>query len=340
MKNLPKISIVIITLNNERTLSECLRKVIEQDYPKRLIDYVGIDGGSTDSTKDIFKKYHFRIINSPIKKNAEAQRAIGLREAKHNLIVSLDADNYLPKNNWLREMIEPFLADDKIVHAYTMHYTYRPNDNFSNRYFALFGINDPIVYYIGKPDRLSWIEEKWSLGNIIKETKNYYVVEFNQETLPTVGCNGVVYKKDLLLRHAKSSPQEFLHIDIFADLVEKGYNRFAITKNDIVHDTAANLSMLIKKRTAFLLNYYFDQKRIIARRYFVYNPRKIKDNVRLVLFIIYTITLIKPLWDSLRGFIKKRDLAWFLHPLVCWIFFYAYSVATIKHISKNLARKL
>lgn len=339
MKNLPKISIVIVTLNNERTLGECLKRVAWQNYPRQLIDYVGIDGGSTDSTREIFKKYKFRVINSPIKRNAEAQRAVGLREAENNLIVSLDADNYLPSKNWLREMIEPFLDDEKIVHAYTMHYTYRPNDNISNRYFALFGINDPIVYYIGKPDRLSWVDRKWVLGNIIKETKNYYVVELSNDLLPTVGCNGVVYKRDLLLQHAKSDPKEFLHIDVFADLVEKGYNRFAIVKNDVIHDTAATLSMFFKKRTAFLLNYYFDQKRVIARRYFVYNPKKIEDNIKLGLFILYTVTLIKPLWDSLRGFIRKRDVAWFLHPLVCLIFLYAYSMATIKHISTSLIRK-
>src|SRR5471030_2363098 len=93
---LPAITIMIVTLNNERTLEECLKRVVTQDYPKESIEYLGIDGGSTDGTKSLFAHYGFRVIDSPIKKDAEAQRGVGLKQAKHNLIVSLDADNFLP----------------------------------------------------------------------------------------------------------------------------------------------------------------------------------------------------------------------------------------------------
>lgn len=331
MKQLPKISIVIITLNNKRTIEECVRRIISQDYPKNLIEYLNVDGGSIDSTRSIMKHHGFNVVNSFIKKNAEAQRAIGLKLAKNNLIVSLDADNYLPDNAWLKKMVKPFMEDTKIVHAGTLHYTYRKNDSLFNRYCSLFGVVDPVVYYIGKPDRLPQNVKTWSRGNVIKETNDYYVVEFTKDTLPTVGCNGVVYKRDILLKHAKSKPSEFLHIDVFADLLENGFNRFAVVKNDVIHNTAVDLGFLIKKRISFLSDYYLNKN--IKRRYLIYNPKKIYDAFKLLLFFVYTITFLKPLADSMRGYISIRDRAWFFHPVMCWIYLYTYGVATIKRFS-------
>ncbi|MBI2031253.1 MAG: glycosyltransferase family 2 protein [Candidatus Levybacteria bacterium] len=332
-KKLPKISIVIVTYNNGRTIKKCVQAIKFQDYPKEKIEYLNIDGGSTDNTEKILKNHSFKIIKSPIPHNAEAQRAIGLMYAKNNLIVSLDADNYIPHKNWLKQMVEPFMSEKKIIHAGTIYFTYTETDNIFNRYVALFGVLDPVVFYIGKPDRLPYFKKKWAVGTILKETQRYYIVKFTHETLPTVGCNGVVYRKDLLLAHAQSDPSKFLHMDVFVDLLDKKYDTYAIVKNSISHDTAVNLRTLMKKRMAFLLSYYFKSKNSrMERRYYIYNPKKLSDTIKLILFILYTITLVKPFMDSLRGYIVIRDRAWFLHPIVCWVYLLAYSFATLKKI--------
>lgn len=331
---LPEITIVIVTLNNQRTLPFCLKSIKEQNYPKEKIEYLNIDGGSTDASIRLMKDFGFKIINSTIKRNAEAQRAIGLKMAKNDLVVSLDADNYLPNSNWLLQMVQPFVDDPQIVHAGTLHFSYRKNDCVSNRYCSLLGVNDPVVYYIGRPDRLPQNIIKWTKGKIIKETTNYYIVEFNKDTLPTVGCNGVVYRKNVLLKYAKSSPTEFLHIDVFADLINNGYNRFAVVKNDVIHDTAINLRSLVKKRLAFLSGYYL--RNGIKRRYLIYNPKNPKDNIKLLLFIIYTITFIKPFLDSLKGYLYIRDSAWFLHPIICLIYLYTYAQASLKNAFQKI----
>lgn len=331
MKTLPKISIVVITLNNQRTIEKCLQCIVSQNYPKNLVELLNVDGGSTDLTKKILKRYGFKVIESKIKRNAEAQRAIAIRKAKNNLIVSIDADNYLSTKQWIKQMVKPFIDDPEIIHAGTMHFKYSEKDSLYNRYCGLFGVVDPIVYYIGKPDRLPQNTKKWTKGTIISENDEYYTVKFTKESLPTVGCNGVVYRRDFLLKYAKSSPSEFLHIDVFVDLIEKGYDKFAIVKNDIIHDTAVSLTTLMKKRLAFLTNYYLNTN--IKRRYFIYNPRKIKDTVKLLLFIIYTVTIVKPLIDSVRGYSKIHDLAWFVHPFACWVYSYSYFLATIKQVS-------
>lgn len=53
------ISIVTVVYNGEKFLEEAIESVLNQDYDN--IEYIVIDGGSTDSTVDIIKKYEDEI---------------------------------------------------------------------------------------------------------------------------------------------------------------------------------------------------------------------------------------------------------------------------------------
>jgi len=54
-----KVSIVTISFNQAKFLERAIRSVVDQDYPE--IEYIVVDPGSTDGSRDIIERYRSRI---------------------------------------------------------------------------------------------------------------------------------------------------------------------------------------------------------------------------------------------------------------------------------------
>lgn len=94
MKN-PKISIITVCFNSVHHLEEAIRSVVNQPYPNK--EYIVIDGGSTDGTLEIIKKYKDEItyfVSEPDNGISDAFNK-GIKKATGNLIGICNSDDVL-----------------------------------------------------------------------------------------------------------------------------------------------------------------------------------------------------------------------------------------------------
>jgi len=326
-KKYPNLSIIIVNRNSAKMLNQCLNAIKKQEYPESKIEILVIDGSSTDNSKEISEKYGAKFIEGGFSDNMEARRFVGVKNSENEILVFIDTDNYLPYASWLQDMTEPF-DDDEIFASQTLRYKYRKEDTILNRYNALFGANDPVAFYFNKQDRLPYYYKNWKLKGEAADKGKYYKIKISDD-LSTIGCNGFLIRKKVLEK-VLTVPENFFHTDIILDLVKLGYCNIAVVKNDIIHETSDSLKKLIRKRTNYFENHVI--KLSDRRRYKIYDSKNMTDNLLLLKYIIFTVTIIKPVLDSFRGFIKKADVAWFVHPIICFVFLYSYGYVTIKRL--------
>ena len=90
----PLISIITVVFNGEKYIEQTILSVINQTY--KNIEYIIIDGGSTDSTIDIIKKYDTKITSWISEKDTGIYNAMnkGIRMAKGELIGIINSDDW------------------------------------------------------------------------------------------------------------------------------------------------------------------------------------------------------------------------------------------------------
>lgn len=106
-KNDIKVSVVMPLYNEERYISNCIDSLLQQDYPKENMEWIFVDGCSTDNTVKILEDYKKKFpdlihIYSNENKTVPYAMNIGIANATGKYIVRLDAhadysNNYISR---------------------------------------------------------------------------------------------------------------------------------------------------------------------------------------------------------------------------------------------------
>lgn len=99
------ISVIIPTWNEEKYLPRCLSSLVNQSR-KESFEIVVVDGGSTDRTVEVARKYADKVLVEPGQR-VGASRNIGAQEAEGEIFAFIDADT-IASVDWLEEVSRSF----------------------------------------------------------------------------------------------------------------------------------------------------------------------------------------------------------------------------------------
>lgn len=101
-----KVSIITVCYNSIKTIESSIQSVLSQNYPS--IEYIIIDGGSTDRTLDVINRYHSRITKVVSEKDRGMYDAInkGISLATGDIIGNMNSDDFYASCNVIKKVVE------------------------------------------------------------------------------------------------------------------------------------------------------------------------------------------------------------------------------------------
>jgi glycosyltransferase involved in cell wall biosynthesis len=130
-----KISIITVTFNSELYIADCLASVEAQKYHN--IEHIVIDGGSTDKTTSIVKKFpHIKkIVSEPDEGIYDAMNK-GISFATGGIIGFLNSDDFYTNNEVISSIVKKFESDLSLDACYAdLIYVDQLNVSKTIRYF-------------------------------------------------------------------------------------------------------------------------------------------------------------------------------------------------------------
>ncbi|HEY8404931.1 MAG TPA: glycosyltransferase family A protein [Flavobacteriales bacterium] len=116
------VSIIITAYNYDRYIERAIRSCLEQSLDKKQYEIIVVNDCSTDNTKEILDNYsdQVRVFNLEQNVGLAAARNFGVKKAKGQFVVFLDADDYIHRDMLLIQ--QTFLTENNALDAVSIDY--------------------------------------------------------------------------------------------------------------------------------------------------------------------------------------------------------------------------
>ena len=211
-----KISLITVVFNAENTINRCIGSVISQDF--RNIEYIIIDGGSTDNTIQIIqenKQFISHFISEPDKGIYDAMNK-GIQLATGDVIGMLNADDVFADHTVLSTIANAFIQQDSDI-------TYGDLDYVNG--------NEKVI-------------RKWRSGNFTSKNLNWGWMPPH----PTFYCKRHLFKKFGLysLNYGTAADYELMLRFLYANNLRVSYIKKVLVKMKVGGKSNKNIISRVK----------------------------------------------------------------------------------------------
>ena len=296
---LPKVSIIMPTLNAAALLDNCLASIARQTYPPDRIEILLADAHSKDATRDIARKYGAVVIDDN-GRDMEQGKRLALQHATGDYIVFVDADNELTHPDYLELAVRGLEQNPQALGVESYYLPSSKMSSFCAYVTHLLHISDPICWLMSANPHLVTRDgeiERWTLPE-------------GSYSYP-LGANGFVFRRaDLDSVKAK---EQFQDTHIALHLMRAGKREWLRVRGRGVHHYYVQTwwGFLQKRRraTVHFLNVQQDTQT---------NWMREKPPVPAWLAAAYCVSVVGPAWHTLRGIVRDGDLRWLWHVPASW----------------------
>jgi len=302
MSTFPKVSFLTPVLNEENNIEDYLKSIVSQDYPPENIEIIIADGGSTDRTIEIAKKYPCKILHNP-NKCAESGLILCEKNATGKFFSYMAADNRLPHRDWINKSIAPLIGDPSIKGVYT-HIVPSALDTSFNRYYSLLHV-EPFSWFIyGNACNPKFFHKKYPVNYA---SNDYVIYDFSVMEHPLIAfAQGFIVASDFK-RKLENEGDDILP---FIQLIDDGKKIAYVRKTGIVHLHLKSFTHFLKKyqwriqNSLYKNNVGFDNRRIYLSKMRIFKK---------YLWVIYGLSFVLPSYHSIKWLIRDREWVWLWH---------------------------
>lgn len=308
MKGLPLVSIIIPTLNAESYLPYYFAQLKKQTYDKKKLEIVLADGGSTDGTLKIARKFGAKIVNNPFIQGQPGV-FVGMQHAKGELLMILPGDNIFKSKEAIEKMVNIFMQDSAIYAAFPKHIS-ASKDSLFTKYINTF--TDPFNHFLyGKGSNARTFKD---IYKTLENNSSYDIYDFSSSRIrPILGLTqGMTIRKNF----ARKWSEKYDDIVPILKLIKENKKIAYAHSIELYHHTVRDLEHYFRKQrwaamNAFKKNSYG----LNLRRELLTNEQRIK----MFLFPAYSFSIVLPLAYSMFMFVKERKPIWLFHLVISFV---------------------
>ena len=293
--------------NSEATIETALKSIRMQTVADQ-IEILVIDGGSTDATRDIARRYGATVLDNP-RRLPEPAKLIGFQHAAGQYIIKQDSDEELLYPTQIKERVDFFCAHPEVKCIVCDEQLPAKKGGIAARYVCVCG--DPFTQFVyrRKGGRTHTFQK-----NCVKNQGKMCVMAFQPGNPTPIGDGGTTMVDFDWVK--QTFPTEWNDIGFICSMTDRMIRYTGccgcIQGDDIRHHVKAGFrGYLSKLRFRVVNNLFHKQESGFSAR--AAGTANIRFARRKYWFIVYAATVVGPLADSIRMAIQYRDPSMLLH---------------------------
>ena len=329
MSNTPFFTIVMPTYNSETTIEKSLASIASQNFDSSLVEILVIDGGSTDSTIEIAKKYGATVLENP-KRLPEYAKLIGFNAAKGKFAIEMDSDEAFKHNDILKNRYD--LLTKENLNCLIANRMEAVSHSFAGKYLNYCG--DPFSYFVYSLGKKKTVTYK---NNISGKNKNILIFE-DKDILPIGDGGTTTVSLEFAKKHfSEKFSQSNFASTIFTDIVLMDKKCGCIEDDIGLHYVNAGFKTYLSKlRFRVINNLFHKQDSGFSTRETANSGLK----KRKMLFVLYAASVVFPIVDAVKLSFEHKDIKMMAHIVYLYYvcFYIAYCIA-LKMLGKSKVNK-